>query len=67
LKELMEPAGDLRNYDIAVGLVRRAKLDTTALMEKRLAVRACFVEAVRLVARQDLADRWRKALELPGA
>jgi CHAD domain-containing protein len=67
LKELMDPAGELRNHDIAIGLMRRAKLDSASLKEKRLAARADFVEAVRLVARQDLADRWRKALELPGA
>src|SRR4051794_12063129 len=36
LKTVMDPAGQLRNYDIAIGLVRRAKADTSALRERRL-------------------------------
>jgi len=65
LKSIMTPAGELRNCDIAIGLLRRAKADATALKTKRLEARSAFLEALGEVAQADPADRWRKSLELP--
>jgi CHAD domain-containing protein len=63
LKRIMEPAGQLRNFDIAIGLVRRAKADTADLKERRLHARNALVEALREIAQADLAVRWRNTLE----
>lgn len=65
LKSVMEPAGELRNHDIAIGLARGAKASTAALQERRGVAREQFLMALRTVAHDDLADHWRDALEIP--
>lgn len=65
LKSVMEPAGELRNHDIAIQLVRGAKASTAALQQRRAAAREQFLAALRTVAQADLQDRWREALDIP--
>jgi len=66
LKAVMTPAGELRNCDIAIGLIRRAKGEASVLKVRRMESRSALVEALGEVVQADLGLRWRKALELSG-
>jgi CHAD domain-containing protein len=62
LREIMEPAGELRNFDIAIALVRKLGSPTPQLAERRVAAKQQLIEVLGRVARPDLFERWRDVL-----
>ncbi len=68
LRAIMDVAGELRNRDIAVELVKDAKGGSESLIENLLAQRAEFnqefANVLRRSARPDLALMWRSKLGL---
>ena len=69
LREIMDVAGELRNRDIAVELVKDAKEGSEILIEELLAQRAEFdqefANLLRSYAKPDLSREWRSKLGLP--
>jgi CHAD domain-containing protein len=62
LKAIMEPAGELRNYDIAIPLVRRLDSSVPSFAERRLAAKQKLVDTLVHVVQPDLFERWRDSL-----
>jgi CHAD domain-containing protein len=62
LKEIMEPAGELRNFDIAMQLVRRLGSPLPHLSEQRVAAKQRLCDVLTRVAQPDLFERWRGEL-----
>lgn len=62
MKSIMNPAGVVRNHDIAAGLVKGAWRPTAAFRQEREQARTELLDALRAVVQEDLADRWRKVL-----
>ena len=62
LKAIMEPAGELRNYDIAMPLVRRLGSAAPQLGERRPAAKQHLTDALSQIVQPDLYERWRNAL-----
>jgi hypothetical protein len=58
LKRIMEPAGELRNCDIALGLPRRAGQDAPEVRARHVAARQNLSEVLRRAVRDDLRARW---------
>jgi CHAD domain-containing protein len=67
LKRIMDPAGELRNHDIAIGLVKELGSGIPQLDEKRARAEDVLREAIREIAVSDLPDRWRNRLGLDAA
>ena len=65
LKKAMSAAGDLRNRDIAIDLVRKSGQDFPELRASRADSRKAFRATLREIGRKDLALKWRSALGLP--
>ena len=65
LRSIMEPAGELRNLDVAVRLVRRAGGDPEPIGERRLTARLALQGHLSDMAELDLAARWLKELGIP--
>lgn len=66
LKRIMEPAGELRNLDIALTLTT-SRGDTAAVLRyRRQHARAVLAAAVAETASGNVEDRWRRRLGLPG-
>jgi CHAD domain-containing protein len=64
VKEVMEHAGELRNHDIALMLVRRHGANFPVLAERRAAAREELLEVLARIAGQDLPERWRAELKI---
>jgi CHAD domain-containing protein len=64
VKEVMVHAGELRNHDIALMLVRRQGASFPVLTERRTAARQAFLTALAEIAGADLPERWRRELKL---
>jgi CHAD domain-containing protein len=62
LKDVMEAAGELRNYDIALGLLRRAREDAPEIRARHLAARQVLRELLGRVGSPDLESRWSAEL-----
>jgi CHAD domain-containing protein len=62
LKAIMEPAGELRNCHIALGLLRRAGQDAPEIRARKVAARQNLCEILATTARDDLSDRWLREL-----
>jgi CHAD domain-containing protein len=65
LKGIMEPAGELRNYDIALKLTRRSGEDAPEIRARRLGARQVLLQALATVAQPELARRWCSELGIP--
>jgi CHAD domain-containing protein len=65
MRSVMEPAGEVRNLDIACSLIRRAGGDAAPLRERRVAARAAFQGMLAALAQPDLQSRWRRQLGFP--
>jgi CHAD domain-containing protein len=65
LRNIMEPAGELRNYDIALKLVRRAGGPVEPLRERRVTVRLVLQAQLRDMSDMHLAKRWLNGLGIP--
>jgi CHAD domain-containing protein len=64
MKSVMEPAGELRNYDIALELAGPGNPVAASLSEKRAAAAQTLASVVASLAEPGLADRWQAALKL---
>ncbi|HYO82402.1 MAG TPA: CHAD domain-containing protein [Bryobacteraceae bacterium] len=64
LKEIMTAAGNVRNYDIAIGLVRKARGTTEALTVDRAAARQQFATLLQTAVRPGMDREWRSVLGL---
>jgi CHAD domain-containing protein len=68
LRAIMDVAGELRNRDIAIELVKEAQNGSETLIEDLTTQRATydqeFVDVLRRHARPDLGARWRSKLGL---
>lgn len=64
LRSVMEKAGELRNYDIALGLVRGKNANTAGLRANRVAARSALLDALNGVVEPTLPDRWSRELEI---
>jgi CHAD domain-containing protein len=62
LRSIMEPAGELRNYDIALKLVRGAGVSTDPIRERRVTVRLVLQAQLSDMAATGLAERWLNQL-----
>lgn len=62
LKQIMEPAGELRNFDIAMPLVRQLGSPMPQLAERKTAAKQRLTEALAQVALPDVFERWRGML-----
>lgn len=62
MKSIMTPAGEVRNHDIAAGLVKGVWRPTAAFRQEREQARSELQDALRAVVQSDLAERWRKVL-----
>lgn len=62
LRRLMEPAGELRNCDIASGLVRKAAGDASVLRERRRSARSALLKRLSEVAQPGTEERWLREL-----
>jgi CHAD domain-containing protein len=58
LRRIMEPAGELRNFDIAVGLVRRAGGCAELLQERRVTARLVLQGQLSDLGGTNLGQRW---------
>jgi hypothetical protein len=65
LEKTMKAAGELRNHDIAVQLIRKHGEDIPELRLARQASRVAFQRVLRTVAKKDLSIKWRDYLGLP--
>lgn len=63
LKSIMDPAGEVRNFDIARGLIKKVDPEFNARQD---AARAAFRENLQSVVRPDLAVAWRAVLGVDG-
>ncbi len=66
LKQIMEPAGELRNHDIALMLLKKGGQDSPEMKAGRLAARQVLGQAMKQVAEPTLEARWRRDLGLDG-
>lgn len=64
LKTIMEPAGQLRNLDIAIRLVRGNSGNTDEIAKRRVEARHALQGHLRQFTDADLAGRWVKQLGL---
>jgi hypothetical protein len=66
LREIMEIAGELRNRDIAIGLIAGAGGSTIVLADERAGYDQQFTALLRPLADPALASKWRNRLGLDG-
>ena len=64
LRALMTPAGELRNRDIAVGLVDEAGGDTTQVFQQRIEYKQELDSVLKRYAKPELGSVWREKLGL---
>lgn len=64
LKRIMDPAGELRNHDIALRLVRRSGGNAEPLIEQRLSAKRALREVLAGVAEKGTGEQWRSILGL---
>jgi CHAD domain-containing protein len=64
IKRIMDCAGDLRNHDIAIGLVKRAGRDIPELAQQRVAAQEALSAVLVEVVTPGLADEWSAALRV---
>ena len=63
LRKLMDLAGDVRNYDIAVELVKKSKTPVIPeLATERRRARRKLVNALNAWSRRDSSQKWRERL-----
>ena len=62
LKEIMTAAGELRNFDIAIALVRRLGTPLAVLGERRVAARQTLSDVLLRIVQPDLRQRWATQL-----
>jgi CHAD domain-containing protein len=62
LKMIMEPAGELRNYDIALTLVRCGRVDAPEIRARRLGARQVLLQVLAGLAQPELGKRWSAEL-----
>ena len=62
LRSIMEVAGELRNRDIAMGLVTEGGGDAQALFNQRVQLKHKLAEGLKPYAKPDLSLRWRVLL-----
>jgi CHAD domain-containing protein len=67
LKGVMDLAGELRNRDIAIGLVRRARGDTSELASQRDECHRQLQQVLKGLATPYLAEFWKHELGLEAA
>ena len=65
LRSIMEPAGELRNYDIALKLIRRSGDPAASVRERRVTVRLVLQAQLSDISEANLAERWLKQLGIP--
>jgi CHAD domain-containing protein len=58
LKRLMDPAGELRNLDIALGTMRRAGCRLGEMKERRIVAKHALTAAITTLAGRHVARRW---------
>jgi CHAD domain-containing protein len=62
LKEVMAAAGELRNFDIAIPLVRRLGTPLPELKEQRITAKQNLAEVLGRIVQPDLRVRWTAEL-----
>lgn len=62
LKEIMTAAGELRNHDIAIALVRRLGTPVPVLVERRIVAKQQLSDVLLRVVQPDLRERWVRQL-----
>lgn len=62
LKEIMTAAGELRNHDIAIALVRRLGTPVPVLVERRIAAKQQLSDVLLRIVQPDLRERWVRQL-----
>ena len=67
LKSVMDLAGELRNRDIAIGLVRKARGDTAGLEAQRNECHRQLQQLLAGIATPYLSEFWRRELGLEAA
>jgi CHAD domain-containing protein len=65
LKKAMRAAGDLRNHDIAIELIKKNGKDFAEIHAARTASKKVFRTTLRQMTKKDLGVKWRAALGLP--
>jgi CHAD domain-containing protein len=65
LRSIMEHAGELRNYDIALKLLRAAGGPRDPLRERRVTVRLVLQAQLADMSTTHLAERWLNLLGIP--
>jgi CHAD domain-containing protein len=58
LKGIMDPAGELRNYDIALRLMRRSGQDAPEIKARRLGARQQLEQVLSAAGQPQLRERW---------
>lgn len=64
LKSILQPAGELRNCDIAIDLLRRTEADTAELVRNRQQARTALLQILLKVGEARPGPHWRKLLAL---
>ncbi len=64
LSTVKDSAGEMRNHDIAIALMKKLDGNSNALRKQRVEARRDLDKTLRQMARQDLALRCRKWLQL---
>jgi hypothetical protein len=62
LKEVMTAAGELRNFDIAIPLVKRLGTPLPELKEQRTAAKQKLAEVLGAIVQPDLRSQWAAQL-----
>jgi CHAD domain-containing protein len=65
LKKVMTVAGDLRNHDIALDLIKKSGKDYPEIHAARTASKKALRATLRQMTKKDLGVKWRAALGLP--
>ena len=62
LKAIMTAAGELRNHDIAIALVKRLGTPMPVLVERRIAAKQTLSDVLLRTVQPDLRERWTRQL-----
>lgn len=66
LHHLMDHAGELRNHDVAMGLVRGAREIRQEISARRMIAKRAFQRVLAEIAQPDLEAKWRRQLGMEG-
>ena len=64
LKAIMTAAGELRNHDIAIALVKRLGTPMPVLVERRIVAKQSLSDVLLRMVEPDLRERWTRQLRI---